>query len=82
MTPTIREVKAQHEGRLMTMPGVVSVGLGQKPDGTPVIVVGLDRRRPRTMAQLPQSLGGYPVSVELIGEIRAQQKGPLKSHRD
>ncbi len=75
MTPTIQEVKARHEGRLMTMPGVVSVGLGQKPDGTPVIVVGLDRRRPATMAQLPQRLGGYPVSIEFVGEIRAQEKG-------
>jgi len=75
MTPTIQEVKAQHEGRLMTMPGVVSVGLGQKPDGTPVIVVGLDRRRPATMAQLPPILDGYSVSVEFVGEIRAQKKG-------
>ena len=75
MTPTIQEVKARHEGRLMTMPGVVSVGLGQKPDGTPVIVVGLDRRRPATMAQLPQILDGYAVSVEFVGEIRAQEKG-------
>jgi len=75
MTPTIQEVKARHERRLMTMPGVVSVGLGQKPDGAPVIVVGLDRRRPATMAQLPQILDGYAVSVEFIGEIRAQEKG-------
>jgi hypothetical protein len=75
MTPTIQEVKARHEGRLMTMPGVVSVGLGQKPDGTPLIVVGLDRRRPATMAQLPQILDGYAVSVEFVGEIRAQEKG-------
>lgn len=75
MTPTIQEVKARHERRLMTMPGVVSVGLGQKPDGTPVIVVGLDRRRPATMAQLPQILDGYSVSVEFVGEIRAQEKG-------
>lgn len=75
MTPTIQEVKARHEGRLMTMSGVVSVGLGQKPDGTPLIVVGLDRRRPATMAQLPQILDGYAVSVEFVGEIRAQEKG-------
>jgi hypothetical protein len=75
MTPTIQEVKARHEGRLMTMPGVVSVGLGQKPDGTPLIVVGLDRRRPATMAQLPQILDGYAVSVEFVGEIKAQEKG-------
>ncbi len=72
MCPTIQEVKVQHEGQLMTMPGVVSVGVGQKPDGTPVIVVGLDRPRPGTIAKLPQTLGGYSVRVEFVGEIRAQ----------
>jgi hypothetical protein len=48
------------------------VGVGQKPDGTAVIVVGLDHPRPTTMEQLPQSLGGYPVRVEFLGEIKAQ----------
>ncbi len=72
MRVTIQDVKKQHESRLMSMPGVVSVGVGQKPDGTPVIVVGLDRPRPTTMAQLPQSLDGYPVRVEFLGEIKAQ----------
>lgn len=72
MPPTIQEVKAQHESRLLALPGVVSVGLGQNPDGKPVIVVGLDRPRPRTMARLPQTLDGYSIRVEIIGEIKAQ----------
>lgn len=54
------------------MPGVVSVGVGQQPDGTLVIIVGLDRQRPTTMAQLPLTLSGYPVRVEFVGEIKAQ----------
>lgn len=72
MPPTIQEVKRQHESRLLAMPGVVSVGLGQNPDGEPVIVVGLDRRRPRTIARLPRTLEGYPIHVEIIGQIKAQ----------
>lgn len=72
MTRTIREVKAQHEAGLMALPGVVSVGVGGGPDGTLVIVVGLDRPRPKTMARLPQTLEGYAVRVEVIGRIKAR----------
>jgi hypothetical protein len=46
MSPTIQEVKAKYTDQLMAMPGVVSVGIGQNPDGTLVIVVGLDGPRP------------------------------------
>ena len=42
VSPTIQEVKAKHADRLLAMPGVVSVGIGQDPDGQFVIVVGLD----------------------------------------
>jgi hypothetical protein len=72
MPPSIRDVKAQHQGRLLALPGVVSVGLGRRPEGEAEIVVSLDRRRPRTMARLPQTLAGYPVRVEVIGQVRTQ----------
>ena len=38
---SIKEVKAEHESRLIAMPGVVSVGLGQDTSGNPVIVIGV-----------------------------------------
>ena len=72
MPASIRDVKAQHQGRLLALPGVVSVGLGRSPEGEAEIVVSLDRRRPRTMARLPQTLAGYPVRVEVIGQVRTQ----------
>jgi hypothetical protein len=71
-SPTIQEVKAKHEARLLALPGVVSVGIGRDEDGRPAIIVGLDRPRPETEAQLPPSLEGYPMSVQVIGPIKAQ----------
>jgi hypothetical protein len=56
----------------MAMPGVVSVGIGQNPDGTLVIVVGLDGPRPDTAAQLPKELEGYPVRTKITGPVKAQ----------
>ena len=71
MPPTIQEVKAKHEQRLLAMPGVISVGIGRDPEGNLVIMVGLDRHRPQTFKDLPELLDGYPVKVEIIGPVRA-----------
>ncbi len=69
--PAIREVKARHEEHLLSMPGVVSVGIGREPDGTLAIVVGLDRLRPEARPEIPGELEGYQVRVEVIGKPRA-----------
>lgn len=66
----IREVKAANEARLLALPGVVSVGLGRTPEGEDVIVVCLDRRRPRTLAALPEALSGYPLRIEITGPVK------------
>lgn len=72
MSPSIQEVKAKHEDRLMALPGVVSVGIGKDKEGNPVIMIGMDGPRPETEAQLPDSLEGYPVLVRIIGPVKAQ----------
>jgi len=72
MPSSIQEAKAKHEARLMAQPGVVSVGIGRDPDGTEVIVVGLDRERPEARAALPRELDGHPVRVQVIGNVRAR----------
>jgi hypothetical protein len=69
--PAIREVKARHEDLLLSIPGVVSVGVGMGPDGTPAIIVGLDRHRPEAIEKIPEELEGYPVHVEMVGRLRA-----------
>ncbi|HTY52409.1 MAG TPA: hypothetical protein VMB35_04385 [Methanomicrobiales archaeon] len=67
----IREVKARHEDRLLSLPGVVSVGIGTAAGGDMEIVVGLDRHRPGTESEVPVELEGFRVRVEVIGRQRA-----------
>ena len=76
MSPTIQEVKAKHADRLLAMPGVVSVGIGQEADGKFVIVVGPDGPHPETVNQLPQVLDGYAVRVQIIGPVKAHSVSP------
>ena len=72
MRPSIKEVKARHEIRLLQLPGVISVGIGKDKNGIPTIIVGLKSSNPETESQLPTRLEGYPVQVRFVGEIKIQ----------
>ena len=72
MPPSLQEVKARHEARLMEKPGVVAVGVGRDADGRQAIIVSLDRERPDTRAAMPEQLEGYTVRVQVIGPVRAK----------
>ncbi len=72
MSPSIQEVKKQHETQFLKMTGVVSVGIGLDPDGNQAIIVGLDGSHPETEAAVPKTIEGFPVVVQIIGSIRAQ----------
>ena len=72
MPATIKEVKTLHEDRMLRLPGVVSVGIGQDENGNPAIIVGLERPHPETESQLPDRLEGYPVTIRIVGRIKAQ----------
>ena len=72
MSPSIQEVKKQHEAQFLKMPGVVSVGIGLDTDGNQAIILGLDGSHPETRANLPSNLGGFPVVVQNVGSIKAQ----------
>ena len=72
MTSSIKEVKAKYEAKLLQMPGVVSVGIGHNESGQPAIVIGLEGPQPETESKLPATLEGYPVTIRIVGKIRAQ----------
>ncbi len=72
MPKSIKDVKTQHEERLLQLPGVVMVGIGQDENRNPAIIVGLERPDPETESQLPALLDGYPVVVRIVGRIKAQ----------
>jgi len=71
MDGTIRDVKARHEQYLLSLPGVVSVGIGRGNDGREEIVVGLDHPRTWTSRRIPATLEGYPVRSDVRGRMRA-----------
>ncbi|MCF6212254.1 MAG: hypothetical protein L3J88_03860 [Gammaproteobacteria bacterium] len=72
VTASIIEVKSRHESRLLSLPGVISVGIGRASDGRTVIVIGVEDKASEEGPDLPRQLEGYPVRVDVIGPVRAQ----------
>lgn len=67
---SIEQVFNQHHDRLMSIPGVTGIGLGEK-DGRPAIVILVIKLTPSLRERLPETLDGHPVVVEESGEIAA-----------
>ena len=72
MPSSIKEVKNQHEARLLALPSVVSVGIGLNKKGQSMIIIGLDGPNAETETQLPSMLEGHPVEVRIVGTVKAQ----------
>ena len=67
----INAVLADHDDRLMAMPGVVGVYIGVLEDGTtPCLKVMLRQPDKKLEQSLPRVLEGYRVVLEVTGEIR------------
>lgn len=64
-------VKERHEARLMAIPGVVGVGIGQR-DGRVSIIVMVETRTPQIDHRVPDTLESFPVYIEVSGPIVAQ----------
>jgi hypothetical protein len=67
----IVEVLADHTPELMAIPGVVGTAESRTPDGRPCILVLLANDSAELRAKLPRELEGWPVILEVTGEIRA-----------
>jgi len=68
----INAVLAAHDRELLTMPDVVGFSVTTLGDGrTPCLKIMLARHNPKTERAIPRSIEGYPVIVEVTGEIRA-----------
>lgn len=66
----IDTVLAQHQDRLMALPDVTGVGIGER-GGRPTIVVMARQLTRALRTALPAQLDGHPVVVEEIGEVTA-----------
>lgn len=67
----INAVLADHDEKLMAIPGVVGVYVGLLKDGkTPCLTVMAAQKTPELVRQIPGTLEGHPVVVEETGIIR------------
>ena len=64
----IHRVKERHAPQLLTIPGVVGVGVGAC-GGEPCIKVLLETDRPEVRQQIPTALEGFKVEIEVTGPI-------------
>jgi hypothetical protein len=67
---TAQQVLEQHQEQLMSIPDVVGVGLGGS-EAHPEIIIMVRQHRTEMATTLPKQLNGYPVRVEVSGEINA-----------
>ena len=67
----LTEVLAAHTPDLMKIPGVVGTAESRLDDGRPCILVLVARMTPEVRERVPKQLEGWPVKIEVTGEIRA-----------
>jgi len=71
----INAVLAAHDKELLAIPDVVGVYVGTLEDRrTPCLKVMLARKTAKSERAIPRTIEGYPVVVEVTGEIRALDK--------
>ena len=67
----INAVLADHDRRLMAMPGVVGIYVGLLADNaTPCLKVMLAKDDAQMQRSIPGSIEGYRVVTEVTGEIK------------
>lgn len=71
----IESIKAEYEDRLLQLPNVTAVGIGEK-DGKRVVKVYVTRKLPESALRpkdiVPRVLEGYDTDVEESGDVHAQ----------
>lgn len=67
---TIEQVKAKCESQLLSINGVVGVGIGEEL-GKPVIKVYVAEKTKSLQEKIPEQIEGYLVSIEATGEFHA-----------
>ena len=73
----INAVLAAHDTQLLALPDVVGAYIGTLEDSrTLCIKVMLARGNPQVERRIPRSIEGYPVRVEVSGEIRPMGEQP------
>ncbi len=69
----IMAVQEQYESQLMSIPGVVGVGIGEC-EGQPCLKVLVEEESPELERQIPKQLEGFKVDIEVTGALKTQPK--------
>ena len=75
MAPNIEAAQAKLTDRVMALPGVVGIGIGEC-EGAPCIKVFVVRETEELDRQIPSTFEGFPVEMQVTGEFFAR---PLDS---
>lgn len=67
----VRAVKQLHEKQWLACAGVVAVGIGQRGDGSPQIVVSVEAETDRIRREIPEQVEGVAVEIRVTGQMRA-----------
>jgi hypothetical protein len=67
---TVKEVLQENNENLLSLPGVVGTAQGMC-DNKPCIKVYVIRKTPELDQKVPDTLEGYTVKIEEIGEVRS-----------
>jgi hypothetical protein len=67
---TIKQVLEQHTNELISIPGVVGTAEGLC-GRSPCVKVYVMKKTPDLEQKIPDTLDGYPVTIEETGKIRA-----------
>ena len=71
----INAVLRRHDKELLALPGVVGVYVGALDDGkTLCLKVMLAQKSPETERAIPRRLEGFPVVIEITGQIKPVEK--------
>ena len=70
LTRTIKEIIHANAEELMSTPGVIGVGEGRLEDGTPCLLVLVVELSDDVRDRVPAKIEGYPVKIEVTGEIK------------
>lgn len=66
---SVEQVFDSHRDTLLSIPGVVGVGIA-KLDDRPVIMVMVKERTPELEAQIPREFDGYSVVIEIADDFK------------
>ncbi len=59
----------------MSIPGVIGVGEGALDDGTPCRLILVIELTDQVRKSVPENIDGYPVKIEVTGEIKGMSNG-------